>query len=99
MDIWHDRAVFHFLNASEDRARYRTRLLDTLKVGGHAIVATFALNGPETCSGLPVVRYSAETLADEFGERLELVAARPYRHVTPWGAEQWFQYSRFRRVS
>lgn len=99
MDIWHDRAVFHFLTAPEDRARYRRHLLDTLKVGGSAIVATFALDGPEKCSGLPVVRYSPEALGDELGNCFELVEARPHRHVTPWGAQQSFQYSRFRRVS
>jgi hypothetical protein len=98
MDIWHDRAVFHFLTDGEDRRRYRQRLRETLRVGGTAIIATFALDGPETCSGLPVVRYSPETLAAELGEGFELMEARLHRHVTPWGAVQSFQYSRLRRI-
>ena len=96
--IWHDRAVFHFLIEPDDRARYRTHLGDALKSGGSAIIATFALDGPERCSGLPVARYSPETLADELGSDFALVDARPYAHVTPWGAVQSFQYSRFRRL-
>jgi len=97
MDIWHDRAVFHFLTDAEDRQRYRERLGLTLKIGGSAIMATFALDGPEKCSGLPVARYSPETLKAELGEGFELVEARPHRHTTPWGAVQSFQYSRFLR--
>ena len=97
MDIWHDRAVFHFLTERDDRARYLEHLRHTLKPGGSAIIATFALDGPEMCSGLPVARYSPETLAAELGEGFDLVEARPYQHVTPWGAAQSFQYSRFQR--
>jgi SAM-dependent methyltransferase len=97
MDIWHDRAVFHFLTEPEDRDRYRSHLRQTLKRGGSAIVATFAPDGPEKCSGLPVVRYSPETLAREFHADLELVEAAPYVHTTPWGATQSFQYCRFTR--
>jgi len=97
MDIWHDRAVFHFLTMPEARARYRAHLMDTLKPGGAAIVATFALDGSERCSGLPVERYSPETLAQEFSEVLTLVESRPCHHTTPWGATQSFQYSRFVR--
>jgi trans-aconitate methyltransferase len=98
MDIWHDRAVFHFLTEPEDRARYRSHLWQTLKHKGSVIIATFAPDGPEECSGLPVVRYSPETLAAELGSDLALVEARPYQHITPWGATQSYQYSRFRRV-
>ena len=98
VDIWHDRAVFHFLTSPEDRARYRQHLLDTLTVDGTAIIATFALDGPEKCSGLPVVRYSPETLSAELGPAFERVEWRSHRHVTPWGAGQSFQYSRFRRL-
>lgn len=97
MDIWHDRAVFHFLTAPEERARYVGHLLHTLKPGGAAIIATFALDGPMTCSGLPVVRYTPETLAAELGESFALVDARSHQHVTPWGTTQSFQYSRFYR--
>jgi SAM-dependent methyltransferase len=98
MDIWHDRAVFHFLMEPDDRERYRQRLRATLKVGGTAIVATFATDGPEKCSGLPVVRYSPETLTAELGDGFTLVDAKPHRHITPWGSAQSFQYSRLQRI-
>lgn len=77
---------------------YRQRLHDTLKVAGTAIVATFAPDGPETCSGLPVVRYSAEALSLELGRDFDLVEAVPHQHRTPWGTVQSFQYCRFVRV-
>ena len=98
MDIWHDRAVFHFLTDSEDRNRYCAHVRGTLKPHGSAIIATFALDGPPSCSGLPVVRYSPETLVAEFGADFSLVEARSYRHVTPRGEEQSFQYSRLLRI-
>jgi SAM-dependent methyltransferase len=98
MDIWHDRAAFHFLIDPEDRAAYRRQLLRTLKPGGAAIIATFALDGPERCSGLPVVRYSPDTLASELGDAFELIEHVPHVHTTPWGTTQSFQYSRLRRV-
>lgn len=97
MDIWHDRAVFHFLTTSDARAKYRAHLVDTLKRGGAAILATFAPDGPERCSGLPVQRYSPQELAAEFTGVLTLVESVPYHHRTPWGASQSFQYSRFVR--
>jgi SAM-dependent methyltransferase len=97
MDIWHDRAVFHFLTSADARARYRDRLIATVKPGGVAIVATFALDGPERCSGLPIVRYSPESLAKELGRELDLVESVHSPHHTPWGTTQWFQYSRFVR--
>lgn len=99
MDIWHDRAVFHFLVDAGERARYGAHLQQTLKIGGTAIIATFAPDGPEKCSGLPVARYSPGTLAHELGPHLALVDSVPHAHITPWGAEQSFQYSRFQRVS
>jgi ubiquinone/menaquinone biosynthesis C-methylase UbiE len=97
-DIWHDRAAFHFLNEAADRAAYVARLVRAVKVGGHAIIATFALDGPERCSGLPVVRYDAASLGKTLGDRFELVATRSDAHATPWGSEQSFQFSLFRRV-
>ena len=99
MDIWHDRAVFHFLTDPADRSRYVGHLHQTLKPGGTAIVATFALDGPEKCSGLPVVRYDPETLAETLGHDLSLVETRRHRHTTPWGAIQSFQYCRFQRAA
>jgi 2-polyprenyl-3-methyl-5-hydroxy-6-metoxy-1,4-benzoquinol methylase len=68
VDIWHDRAVFHFLTERAARDRYKARLAEMLKQGGSAIIATFALDGPEKCSGLPVVRYTPETLTTELGD-------------------------------
>jgi hypothetical protein len=98
VDIWHDRAVFLFLTTAVDRARYRERVRATLKPGGSAIIATFAPEGPEKCSGLPVARYSPESLASELGDRFVLVDARRHLHTTPWGATQAFQYSRLTRT-
>jgi uridine phosphorylase len=97
MDIWHDRAVFHFLATAAERATYRAHLLDTVKPGGAVIIATFALDGPERCSGLPVARYSADTLAEELGKEFTLIEARRHEHQTPWGVTQPFVYARFRR--
>lgn len=97
MDIWHDRAVFHFLIDPADRARYGVRMRAVLKLGGAAIVATFDVNGPETCSGLPVQRYSAASLAREFGDDFRLMDSVAHEHHTPWGSTQAFRYSRFVR--
>jgi len=98
MDIWHDRAVFHFLTEPRDRARYLSHMREVLKRHGTAIIATFAPDGPEKCSGLPVARYSPQSLSAELGDEFALVESVPYIHVTPWGAAQSFQYSRFTRV-
>jgi hypothetical protein len=97
VDIWHDRAVFHFLTERADRERYKARLAEMLKGRGFAIIASFALDGPEKCSGLPVNRYSPETLASELGGEFVLVDSRCHTHTTPWGATQAFQYSLLRR--
>lgn len=98
MDIWHDRAVFHFLTEADDRVRYVAHLKQTLKVGGTAIVATFAPDGPEKCSGLPVRRYSPAALAKELGPDLSLIEAVSHQHTTPWGATQSFHYCRLTRT-
>jgi 2-polyprenyl-3-methyl-5-hydroxy-6-metoxy-1,4-benzoquinol methylase len=98
-DIWHDRAAFHFLTDERDREAYVMRLERALKAGGHAIIATFALDGPERCSGLPVVRYDAASLGQTLGKSFELVDARQHIHVTPWGSAQSFQFSVFRRAA
>jgi len=98
-DIWHDRAAFHFLTEDRDRAAYIARLERALKVGGYAIIATFALDGPERCSGLPVVRYDPASLGQTLGRAFQLVDTRRQIHATPWGSEQSFQFSVFRRCS
>ena len=95
MDVWHDRAVFHFLTDAAARVRYREHLLEILKPGGSAIIATFAPDGPEKCSGLPVARYSPDALAAELGPALRLIESQSHMHTTPWGTTQSFQYSRF----
>jgi SAM-dependent methyltransferase len=97
--LWHDRAVFHFLTDPKDRERYRELLLRALRPGGHAIVATFAPDGPEKCSGLDVARYSPEGLASELGAQLELVETWDEDHVTPAGVTQRFVFCRFRRLA
>ena len=96
-DIWHDRAAFHFLTEERDRAAYIARLEGALKVGGHAIIATFALDGPERCSGLAVVRYDPASLGQTLGRTFQLVDTRQHAHATPWGSNQSFQFSVFRR--
>jgi ubiquinone/menaquinone biosynthesis C-methylase UbiE len=96
-DVWHDRAAFHFLTEDSDRAAYFSRLKRGLKIGGYAIIATFALDGPERCSGLSVQRYDPVGLGQTLGPAFQLADARAYAHATPSGAEQSFQFSLFRR--
>jgi len=91
-DFWHDRAVFHFLRELEARRRYVAAVRRAVKPGGHIVVATFAPNGPERCSGLDVVRYSADDLHGEFGSSFERVESYEEVHRTPWGREQEFVY-------
>ena len=90
--------MFHFLTAPEDRARYMRDMRETLKPNGTAIIATFALDGPDRCRGLPVARYSPEILAAELGDSFQLIESVPHVHMTPRGARQSLQYSRFIRV-
>ena len=99
VDIWHDRAVFHFLTDAADRASYMQRLNALVKPHGTAIIATFAPDGPEICSGLSVMRHSPATLGSEIGPDFALVESRKHSHVTPNNVTQAFQYSRFRRVN
>jgi trans-aconitate methyltransferase len=96
-DLWHDRAAFHFLTEPTDRDAYVARLKKAVRPGGHVIIATFAPDGPERCSGLPIVRYDPEGLAYALGPKLELVDSRRHDHVTPGGNTQRFQFSRFLR--
>ncbi|RUO34712.1 class I SAM-dependent methyltransferase [Aliidiomarina soli] len=96
-DIWHDRAVFHFLTNASDRVRYVEQLKSALKPGGWLIIATFADDGPSKCSGLPVERYDADKLAQVFAEGFTLLQQQRETHLTPAGAEQKFIYCVFKR--
>lgn len=91
-DVWHDRAVFHFLTDENDRRKYVELVKKSLKVGGHIIVASFGLNGPQKCSGLDVVQYSPDSMHDEFGKSFELVKSISEKHETPFKTTQEFVY-------
>lgn len=94
-DLWHDRAVFHFLTEPKDRAAYIARLTQSLKPGGHLILATFGPQGPTRCSGLDTLRYDAPTLQSELGNRFRLIQSSTHLHETPAGANQQFLYCHF----
>ena len=91
-DVWHDRAVFHFLTEASDRLAYVRQVAAAVKPRGHVIVATFGPQGPTKCSGLDVARYDAEALHDEFGAAFRLVEHRTELHQTPIGSTQQFTY-------
>lgn len=91
-DVWHDRAVFHFLVTEEARAGYRRTLERALRPGGHVIIATFGPQGPEKCSGLPVVRYDPESLVAALGADFTLCHTELEQHATPAGHQQEFLY-------
>ncbi|HEU5174793.1 MAG TPA: hypothetical protein VFT96_08570, partial [Gemmatimonadaceae bacterium] len=96
-DVWHDRAVFHFLTDPEDRSRYVALAAQAVRPGGTLIVATFAPDGPTRCSGLEVARYDADGLAREFAEEFVLTTGLTDVHRTPAGGEQRFTYASLRR--
>jgi len=98
-DVWHDRAVFHFLTTEDERHAYVQKVLQAVKPGGLVIVATFAEDGPNQCSGLPVMRYSASALHSEFGEPFELIGHEKESHNTPAGNQQKFVYCFCRKVA
>lgn len=91
-DVWHDRAVFHFLTDAKDRAAYVRQVAHAVKLGGHVIVATFEPEGPEKCSGLDVVRYDVGSLHSEFGPKFRVLESVTELHETPWGVPQQFMY-------
>jgi 2-polyprenyl-3-methyl-5-hydroxy-6-metoxy-1,4-benzoquinol methylase len=91
-DVWHDRAVFHFLTDAKDRAAYVRQVAHAVKRGGHVIVATFGPQGPTQCSGLDVARYDPDSLHDQFGPRFRLVKHLTELHQTPAGSIQQFTY-------
>lgn len=96
-DMWHDRAAFHFLTAEADRRAYGNAVRAAVAPGGFVIIATFALDGPERCSGLPVQRYDPAALEAALGGGFHLLDSVAHRHVTPGGSVQQFQFSRFMR--
>jgi 2-polyprenyl-3-methyl-5-hydroxy-6-metoxy-1,4-benzoquinol methylase len=98
-DVWHDRAVFHFLSSPEERRAYVRTVLHAVRPGGHVIVATFAEDGPTECSGLTVMRYSADALHAEFGEAFTLLRSEKEAHHTPSGAVQQFVYCYCRKFA
>jgi hypothetical protein len=98
VDVWHDRAVFHFLTEPSQRAAYVAQLARALRVGGFALMATFAPDGPERCSGLPVARHSASSLGEALGPAFVLLDEAREVHETPWGSPQAFTYALFRRA-
>jgi 2-polyprenyl-3-methyl-5-hydroxy-6-metoxy-1,4-benzoquinol methylase len=96
-DIWHDRAVFHFLTERTQREAYVAALTAATRPGATVIVSTFALDGPDKCSGLPVQRYSPETLACLLEPAFALTGRADETHITPWGTEQHFSYGILKR--
>lgn len=98
-DVWHDRAVFHFLTTAQQREAYVRTVFNAVKPGGHVIVATFAEDGPLQCSGLPVIRYRADELHDEFGDAFTLLKHQKEEHHTPSGKVQKFVYCYCRRIN
>ena len=97
-DLWHDRAAFHFLTTPDQQAAYARVMHAALKPGGVAIIGTFAPDGPEKCSGLPVARHDAASIGRIIGPDFLLIDERRYDHVTPSGAVQKFQFSSFRKA-
>ena len=97
IDVWHDRATFHFFTDADDQSEYANRVTAAVKPGGHLIIATFAEHGPEHCSGLPVARHSAAALRVRFAEGFDQIEAFGHDHITPWGDVQPFTYAIFRR--
>jgi 2-polyprenyl-3-methyl-5-hydroxy-6-metoxy-1,4-benzoquinol methylase len=97
-DLWHDRAAFHFLTETADQKAYVERLTKALRVGGHAIIGTFAIDGPQRCSGLPVIRYDDALLSTALGRTFACIETRRHDHKTPAGVIQRFQFSVFERV-
>jgi ubiquinone/menaquinone biosynthesis C-methylase UbiE len=97
-DLWHDRAVFHFMTRQEEREAYRATLRKAVRPGGQAIIATFSTSGPDRCSGLPVMRYEPDTLAAELGTGFLLLDSVRDEHVTPAGKVQSFLFTRFARL-
>jgi len=97
-ELWHDRAVFHFLTTVDQQWKYRNNLLKALKPGGHLVIGTFAPEAPPKCSGLPVQRYCPERLQNLLGAEFELKLSGKELHITPGGVEQMYLYCHFRKT-
>lgn len=97
--LWHDRAVMHFLTEPAERARYRQQLLDALRPGGHVIIGVFSPEAPPRCSGLPVQRYALNDLVELLGERFELLRNANELHITPGGVEQAYLFCHFAKIA
>jgi ubiquinone/menaquinone biosynthesis C-methylase UbiE len=97
-DLWHDRAVFHFLTDVQDQNKYIGVLKKTLKTRGYVIIASFAVDGPKKCSGLDIVQYDSKKISDKLGPRFRLLENRPELHITPFNIEQKFCYFRFVKI-
>ncbi len=95
--VWHDRAVFHFLTSNEDQDSYLRAMLAATATGSHIFIATFSTAGPDTCSGLPVQRWSQDALADFFSDECAVVETFESIHTTPWGSSQPFSWLHARR--
>lgn len=93
VDLWHDRAVFHFLTDTDDRQAYVAQVLRCVRPGGHVVIATFAPDGPDTCSGLPTARYTPEGIAAALGPAFELIGTAHETHRTPRESDQAFAYA------
>jgi hypothetical protein len=96
-DIWHDRAVFHFITDPDDRERYMKLLKRSLPIGGHFIVGTFAKGGPEKCSGLTICQYDAAAMQEELGRSFVLIKCSEYLHTTPSAKPQLFFFGVYKR--
>jgi len=97
-DLWHDRAVFHFLTEAADREQYKLCLQQGLMPGGHLIIATFAIGGPEKCSGLDIVQYNANKISSELGGAYQLIDVHYELHITPAEKQQKFNYFHFKNI-
>ena len=96
--LWHDRAVFHFLTDHRDRKKYVKALKNSLGIGGHLIIATFAIGGPDKCSGLEIVQYDSVKMIAELGGEFELIEEREELHITPANKEQKFTFFHFLKL-
>lgn len=98
-EVWHDRAVFHFITDADDRKHYVDVLKQSLPIGGHFIVGTFAKGGPEKCSGLPICQYDKDRMQAELGPGFELVECSEYLHTTPTGKPQQFFFGIYKLIA